>query len=100
LTTLPAVALPLLLWRAKVFAVRRFIQSTSSDFDSGLGNMMATVFPLFTKQMFDAIGYNWANTIFALVALVMAPIPFALFFYGPKIRLRSKFSRMVVENQK
>ncbi|KAJ7233034.1 MFS polyamine transporter [Mycena rebaudengoi] len=63
-------------------------------------NMMATVFPLFTKQMFDAIGYNWANTIFALVALVMAPIPFALFFYGPKIRLRSKFSRMVVENQK
>ncbi|KAJ6616963.1 MFS polyamine transporter [Mycena sp. CBHHK59/15] len=63
-------------------------------------NIMATVFPLFTQQMFAALGYNWANTMFALVASVMVPIPFVLFFYGPAIRLRSKFSRMVVEGQK
>ncbi|KAJ7498000.1 MFS polyamine transporter [Mycena galericulata] len=63
-------------------------------------NMMATIFPLFTKQMFAALGYNWANTMFALIALVMVPIPFALFFYGPAIRLRSKFSRMVAEQHK
>jgi hypothetical protein len=61
---------------------------------------MATVFPLFTKQMFAALGYNWANTMFALIAGAMVPIPFVLFFYGPAIRLRSKFSRMVVERQK
>ncbi|KAJ7483187.1 MFS polyamine transporter [Mycena latifolia] len=63
-------------------------------------NIMATVFPLFTKQMFTALGYNWANTMFAFIAAAMVPIPFVLFFYGPAIRLRSKFSRMVVEQQK
>ncbi|KAJ7095471.1 MFS polyamine transporter [Mycena crocata] len=67
---------------------------------AGQRNMMATIFPLFTKQMFTALGYNWANTMFALIALAMVPIPFVLFFYGPAIRLRSKFSRMVVEQQK
>ncbi|KAF8166561.1 MFS polyamine transporter [Mycena galopus ATCC 62051] len=59
-------------------------------------NMMATIFPLFTKQMFAALGYNWANTIFALVATIMVPIPFVLFFYGPAIRSRSTFSRIVM----
>ncbi|KAJ7308538.1 MFS polyamine transporter [Mycena albidolilacea] len=63
-------------------------------------NIMATVFPLFTKQMFTTLGYNWANTMFALIAAVMVPIPFVLFFYGPSIRSRSKFSRMVTEEQK
>ncbi|KAJ7708906.1 MFS polyamine transporter [Mycena rosella] len=63
-------------------------------------NMMATVFPLFTKQMFAVLGYNWANTMFALIAGAMAPIPFVLFFYGPAIRRRSKFSRMVVQQEK
>jgi hypothetical protein len=58
---------------------------------------MATVFPLFTKQMFTTLGYNWANTMFALIAAIMVPIPFVLFFYGPAIRSHSKFSRMVTE---
>ncbi|KAJ7623750.1 MFS polyamine transporter [Roridomyces roridus] len=62
-------------------------------------NIMATVFPLFTKQLFAALGYTWANTMFALIALVMTPIPFVLFFFGPRIRARSKFSRMVLERQ-
>ncbi|KAJ6458107.1 MFS polyamine transporter [Mycena vitilis] len=62
-------------------------------------NMMATVFPLFTKQMFAKLGYNWANTMFALIAAVMVPIPFILFFYGPAIRVRSRFSRIVMGRQ-
>ncbi|KAF7371056.1 Drug transporter [Mycena sanguinolenta] len=62
-------------------------------------NMMATIFPLFTKQMFAALGYNWANMMFALIAAVMVPIPFVLFFYGPAIRSRSRFSRIVMEQQ-
>ncbi|KAF8074571.1 MFS polyamine transporter [Lyophyllum atratum] len=62
-------------------------------------NLTATVFPLFTDQMFHNLGYKWANTLFALIAAVMIPIPFALYFYGPAIRRRSKFSRIVVEAQ-
>ncbi len=34
------------------------------------------VFPLFTQQMYANLTYKWANTIFACLALLMAPIPF------------------------
>ena len=37
---------------------------------------MGVAFPLFTVQMFDALGYRWGNTLFALVAIVLMPIPF------------------------
>lgn len=37
---------------------------------------MATAFPLFTEQMFRGMGYTWANTLFALLASFMVPIPF------------------------
>ncbi|KAI5830150.1 MFS general substrate transporter [Schizophyllum commune Tattone D] len=62
-------------------------------------NLMGFAFPLFTTQMFDALGYRWGNTLFALVAVVLMPIPFILLFWGPKIRRSSKFSRMVLEQQ-
>lgn len=62
-------------------------------------NLMGAVFPLFTTKMFQNLGYNWANTIFALIAVVMMPIPFVLYFYGPAIRKRSKFSSKITEMQ-
>ena len=40
------------------------------------GNIMATAFPLFTHQIFHALGYRWANTIFGFIAVVMIPIPY------------------------
>ena len=40
------------------------------------GNIMGTVFPLFTTQMFDALGYPIGATVFACVAVLMVPIPF------------------------
>jgi hypothetical protein len=40
------------------------------------GNILATIFPLFTTQMFDRMTYKWANTLVALIAVVMIPIPY------------------------
>ena len=37
---------------------------------------MGTVYPLFTTQMFDALGYPIGATVFACVAVLMVPIPF------------------------
>ncbi|KAI0031647.1 MFS general substrate transporter [Vararia minispora EC-137] len=56
-------------------------------------NLVATAFPLFTTQYFEALGYNWGNTILGIVALVLAPIPFVLFIYGPRIRAASPVSK-------
>ncbi|KAF8159888.1 MFS polyamine transporter [Crassisporium funariophilum] len=63
-------------------------------------NMAATAFPLFTTQMYKSLSYKWANTLFGCLAALMVPIPFVLFFYGPSIRLRSRFSRAVMEADK
>lgn len=59
-------------------------------------NLTGTAFPLFTTQMYKALDYKWANTLFGCLAAIMVPIPFVLLFYGPAIRKRSKFSRAVM----
>jgi len=64
------------------------------------GNIAGLSFPLFTPQMFAALSYKWGNTLFALVSVLMIPIPFVLFLYGPRIRARSKFASMVLASQK
>ncbi|EJD07445.1 MFS general substrate transporter [Fomitiporia mediterranea MF3/22] len=58
-------------------------------------NLAATIFPLFTIQMYNALTFKWANTLFACLALLMMPIPFILFRWGPQIRARSKFASKV-----
>lgn len=40
------------------------------------GNVIGTVFPMFTDRMFNALGYRWATTLFGLIACVMIPVPF------------------------
>jgi len=43
--------------------------------------------------MFTGLGYNWAGTILAVVALLLSPIPFVLEKYGPQLRARSPYAR-------
>ncbi|KAF8884047.1 major facilitator superfamily domain-containing protein [Gymnopilus junonius] len=62
-------------------------------------NLAATAFPLFTTQMYQKLDYKWANTLFGCLAALMIPIPFVLFFYGPAIRSKSKFSSAVMKLQ-
>ena len=40
------------------------------------GNLAATAFPLFTNKMYHNLGYNWANTLFGFIGVIMIPIPF------------------------
>jgi MFS family permease len=47
-------------------------------------------FPLFTDQMFRRLSVKWACTLLGGIALLMLPIPFVLYKYGPKIRSWSK----------
>ncbi|KAG8216337.1 major facilitator superfamily domain-containing protein [Butyriboletus roseoflavus] len=61
-----------------------------------IGNTMALVFPLFTQQMFATLTYKWALTLFAILALLLAPTPFVLFFYGSRIRARSIASQKIL----
>ena len=47
-----------------------------NDITYPTGNTTSTTFPLFTQQMYSALTYKWANTIFAFIATIMIPIPF------------------------
>lgn len=60
-------------------------------------NLLGMAFPLFTKQMFATLTYQWGNTLFGCIALMMVPLPWILFYYGPAIRARSKISQRTME---
>lgn len=49
------------------------------------------IFPLFTIQMYQALGVHWAGSVFAFVALVMIPIPWIFFWKGKELRARSHY---------
>ncbi|RFU31955.1 hypothetical protein B7463_g4368, partial [Scytalidium lignicola] len=54
---------------------------------------MGASFPLFTVQMYEALGVKWATLLLAFVCLLMVPIPWVLYKYGPGIRKKSPYSQ-------
>jgi len=48
--------------------------------------------PLFTIQMYHRLGYEWASTLMAFIALACCAIPFLFFRYGARIRTHSKYA--------
>jgi MFS transporter, DHA1 family, multidrug resistance protein len=55
-------------------------------------SLVGAAFPLFTVQMFTALGINWACTLIGLIGLLLAPSPFLFYKYGARIRSKSKFA--------
>ncbi|KAI4606948.1 hypothetical protein J4E83_009859 [Alternaria metachromatica] len=54
-------------------------------------------FPLFARQMYVKMGTPWASSTLGFVALLMAPVPWLFFRFGPTIRARSKYHLWTVE---
>ncbi|KAL8393158.1 hypothetical protein RB595_003090 [Gaeumannomyces hyphopodioides] len=52
----------------------------------------AAAFPLFGIQMYNALGYQWATSLLAFLTVAMMPFPFIFFYYGKKIRARSRYA--------
>ncbi|SCV03454.1 LAMI_0H08284g1_1 [Lachancea mirantina] len=48
--------------------------------------------PLFTLQMYRKLGYEWASTLMAFISLACCVIPYVFYFYGARIRKRSKYA--------
>lgn len=55
-----------------------------------LRSEIGAMVPLFVTQMFHGMGFQWAGLLLALIATVIAPIPFVFYLYGERIRVRSK----------
>lgn len=62
---------------------------------AGIGlarNIVGAIFPLVGGRMFASLGTQWAGTVIAGLACLLAPIPFILERYGPSLRARSPFA--------
>ena len=76
------------------FLVDTYLQYAASAFSANtiVRSCVGAAFPLFTVQMFRALGIAWACTLVGLCGLLLAPSPFVFYKYGPRIRAKSKFS--------
>lgn len=45
-------------------------------------------FPLFTTQMYDRLGLQWASWLLAFIGVGMVFIPYVFYFFGGKLRAR------------
>ncbi|RYP09308.1 hypothetical protein DL764_001355 [Monosporascus ibericus] len=56
-------------------------------------NIAGAAFPMFGKQLFERLGYQWGASLVASIAIILAPIPFVLERYGVELRKRSPWAR-------
>ncbi|SPO29152.1 related to multidrug resistant protein [Ustilago trichophora] len=56
-------------------------------------NLFGFIFPLIVEKMYHGLGYQWASTLSAFLGALLGVVPFVLFFYGKKIRAKSKISQ-------
>ena len=43
--------------------------------------------------MYNRLGYAWAGGLIAFLTLAMAPLPFVFFWFGERLRKRSRFAK-------
>jgi multidrug resistance protein len=57
-----------------------------------LRSMWGAACPLFTIQMYHRLGYEWASSLLAFISLACCAIPYGFYFFGARIRARSKYA--------
>lgn len=62
-------------------------------------NILAAIFPLITKIMFQRLGYPGASSLLGGISAVLTLVPWVLLFYGPKIRARSKIAGEIMTQE-
>lgn len=57
-----------------------------------LRSLFGAAFPLFTPDMYQALGIHWASSIPAFLSLACVPFPFIFYKYGARIRQRCVYA--------
>lgn len=68
-------------WGASTIAANTFLRS-----------VLAAAFPLIVPPMYHGMGIPWATSMFADFAVLLIPIPYEFWVYGPEIRKRGKYT--------
>ena len=59
-------------------------------------NILAAVFPLFSRYLFNGIGFPAASSLLGGIAALLTVVPWVLLFKGEKIRARSKVASEIM----
>ncbi|KAF7560488.1 hypothetical protein G7046_g3656 [Stylonectria norvegica] len=51
----------------------------------------AGVFPLFTLQMYEKLGIDWASSLLGFLSIALLPVPWVMYKYGAGIRAKSQY---------
>lgn len=62
--------------------------------------VVASVFPLFVVQMMHKLHVYWGVSIFAFIAVALAPVPWIFDRYGKQLRHHSKYGWYAIMKQK
>lgn len=57
-----------------------------------LRSLFGAAFPLFTSDMYKALGIHWASSVPAFLALACVPFPFVFYKYGAQIRAKCVYA--------
>ncbi|KAH8814962.1 putative MFS multidrug transporter [Xylogone sp. PMI_703] len=76
------------------FVVDCYKRESNSAFavSSLLRGFAGTAFPLFASKMYDALGVNWATSVLGFATVLLVPIPFLFYKFGPRIRSKSRYT--------
>lgn len=55
-------------------------------------SLVAAAFPLFSTQMYEKLGVQWATSLLAFLCVALVPFPILFYLYGKRIRGWSKFA--------
>ncbi|KAH6957941.1 major facilitator superfamily domain-containing protein [Ilyonectria sp. MPI-CAGE-AT-0026] len=69
------------MYAASALAANSFVRSS-----------FAAAFPLFGYQLYQGIGFQWATSVLAFLALAMSPFPYIFYVFGKRLRKNSRFS--------
>jgi DHA1 family multidrug resistance protein-like MFS transporter len=74
--------------------------SSAVGAQSLLREMLSGSVTLFASPLYRNLGYQWASTLLAFIALLMAAVPPVLYFFGPRIRAASAFALEIQEAER
>ncbi|KAJ5981912.1 hypothetical protein N7451_012012 [Penicillium sp. IBT 35674x] len=59
-------------------------------------SVFGAVFPLFGTNPYDGLGVPWGSSLLDFFALAFAPLLWVFYHFGPRIRMKSKYHRMMI----
>ncbi|KAF7588233.1 hypothetical protein BBP40_005984 [Aspergillus hancockii] len=69
------------------------IANSAMAANGAVQSTFGAVFPLFATYMYHGLGTDWATSAIAFLNLAMVPVLAVFYYYGARIRARSKVAR-------